>query len=191
MSERELERRLEQLPRDAWQLPDPPPAPFPARGGGAPRGRLVLRPAVVTVLSLALLAAGLVIGLAIRTGEEGGEGVRPVVQRVELRPFGGRGAGAHGTVAIERGSGAAGSTAVVRMGGLRPSARHDFYELWLIGRDGAVVSLASFRVPASGRRELRVALPVARGRFTFVDLSREPDDGDPAHSTHSVLRGPV
>jgi hypothetical protein len=28
-------------------------------------------------------------------------------------------------------------------------------------------------------------------RFSVVDISREPQDGDPAHSTDSVLRGPL
>jgi len=79
----------------------------------------------------------------------------------------------------------------VRLAGLRPSSRGDFYELWLLGRDGELVSLGSFRVPASGRADLRVRMPVDPARFSFLDVSREPPDGDPDHSTVSVLRGPT
>jgi hypothetical protein len=38
---------------------------------------------------------------------------------------------------------------------------------------------------------VEVELPVDPGRFSFFDISREPADGDPGHSTDSVLRGPV
>ena len=36
-----------------------------------------------------------------------------------------------------------------------------------------------------------VRLPVPVTDFRYIDVSREPDDGDPAHSGDSVLRGPT
>ena len=54
-----------------------------------------------------------------------------------------------------------------------------------------LVSLGSFRVPASGTAEVDVPLPVPVRDFAYVDVSAEPDDGDPAHSGASVLRGPT
>ena len=56
---------------------------------------------------------------------------------------------------------------------------------------GELVSLGSVRVPESGRATVEVQLPVDPGRFEFLDVSREPADGDPSHSTISVLRGPT
>jgi hypothetical protein len=45
--------------------------------------------------------------------------------------------------------------------------------------------------PEAGRTTVDVELPVDPRRFRFFDVSREPADGDPAHSTISVLRGPA
>ena len=108
--------------------------------------------------------------------------------RVQLEPVGGRGEGADGVANVEP---RPGGRATLRLAGLRPSARGDFYELWLLGADGELVSLGSLRVPGSGRAALDIELPVDPGRFRFIDLSREPADGDPSHSTISVLRGPI
>jgi hypothetical protein len=34
-------------------------------------------------------------------------------------------------------------------------------------------------------------MPVEEDDYTYVDLSREPRNGDPAHSGHSILRAPT
>jgi Anti-sigma-K factor rskA len=174
----DLERHLEQLPREGWHPPAPPPAPWP--GERPRRTRRTLVPALAGAL---LLCAGISIGLLASGGGNGSDG-NPV--RATLSPVGGRGAGASGVVELRP---RAGGTARVALSGLRPSTRTDFYELWLLGDDGGVVSLGSVRVPASGRARLMVDLPVDPRRFRYLDVSREPADGDPSHSTISVLRG--
>jgi anti-sigma-K factor RskA len=216
----ELERQLSALPPEAWDRPVPPPPPWPvdrpdprrvrsadpaARAwrrrlrrapstDTSPRRRLlVLRPLRAALASVALLAAGLGAGLLIGRGEDpalrGSEPPRGVESlRVQLEPVGDRGRGAAGAVTL---AGRAGGSASVRLTGLRPNRGGDFYEVWLLGDDGELVSLGSVRVPASGRAELRVQLPVDPGRFRYLDISREPADGDPGHSTDSVLRGPT
>jgi Anti-sigma-K factor rskA len=215
----ELERQLGALPREAWDRPIPPPSPWPAdpvrsarrrrllpadpvrpaRRRGLPpadpfrparrRRLLVLRPVAVAFASLALLAIGLGAGLLLDGGggeSPGGPGTASL--RVELQPVGDGSRGADGVVTL---AGRAGGSATARLSGLRPSEGGDFYELWLLGDDGELVSLGSVRVPPSGRAELRVPLPVDPNRFRFLDVSREPADGDPSHSTDSVLRGPT
>lgn len=63
-----------------------------------------------------------------------------------------------------------------------------YYELWLLGGDDdGMVSLG----PISGQERVDVPPAVDTSRFSVVDISREPLDGDPAHSTDSVLRGPL
>ncbi|WP_432491865.1 anti-sigma factor [Kineococcus gypseus] len=59
-------------------------------------------------------------------------------------------------------------------------------EVWLLDADGGLLSLGTL----TGER-LQVALPesVDLARFAVVDVSREPLDGDPGHSSDSVLRG--
>ena len=108
--------------------------------------------------------------------------------RVELEPLGEAPLRATGVADLDP---QAGGTATVKLDGLRPSAGGDFYEVWLLGSDGELVSLGSVRVPESGSATLEnIQLPVDPERFQFLDVSREPADGDPGHSSDSVLRGP-
>lgn len=61
-----------------------------------------------------------------------------------------------------------------------------YYELWLLTPDGSgLVSLGP--VAGAGRHEIPNA--VDTDLYSVVDISREPSDGDPSHSTDSVLRG--
>jgi anti-sigma-K factor RskA len=143
----------------------------------------MLRPLRAALAGLALFAVGLGAGLMLAGREERAPAEGSL--RVELEPVGG-GRGAAGLVTI---AGGAGGSATARLSGLPPSERGDFYELWLLGADGELVSLGSVRVPGSGRAELRMQLPVDPGRFRYLDVSREPGDGDPGHSADSVLRG--
>ena len=63
-----------------------------------------------------------------------------------------------------------------------------FYEVWLLDLDhGRLLSLGPLRPDGT------YALPGGTdvGEYPTVDVSVEPDDGDPGHSGTSVLRGPV
>jgi anti-sigma-K factor RskA len=187
----DLARRLEELPREAWDRPVPPPAPWPAEtpAPAARRRRLVLRPLGALAATVALLAVGVGGGLLLAGDDDAPVGTQVAPDRVELKPVAGRAQGAAGVVSLEP---QAGGTATVKLSGLRPSKSGDFYELWLLGDGGELVSLGSVRVPASGRATLEnVQLPVDPERFRFLDVSREPGDGDPGHSSISVLRGPA
>ncbi len=196
MSERSLDevvQRLERLPPEAWDRPAPPPAPWPPSQPWRIRTRgfvLRLRPLPAALAAAVLLALG--VGAGLLAGGEGDDGEPPAAPgggaQVALAPVDGRGGGASGKVSMER---SPGGTATVKVDGLPPSSRRDFYELWLLGADGRLVSLGSFRVPRSGAAEVRVPLPVDPRRFDFLDVSLEPDDGDPAHSKVSILRGPT
>jgi anti-sigma-K factor RskA len=185
----DIARRLEELPREAWDRPVPPPAPWPAEAERARRGRsLVLRPVLAVAASALLLVAGLLAGLALWGGDDGGDGSSVAAQKIELRSIGRPNAGAAGVAEL---TSRPGEDASVRVSGLRPSADGEFYELWLLGDKGKLVSLGSFAVPKSGVAELKVPVPVDAKGFRFLDVSREPADGDPAHSGNSVLRGPT
>ena len=173
--------RLERLPAEAWDAPPPPPlALAPARPA---RRRLVLRPLAAAACALALLAAG--AGLGTLLDRDGGAGAP--VRTIALAPLPGAG-DAGGRVELSR-SGAAPLTLRVR--GLRPVARGRFYELWLLGPRGELVSLGSFTVDRAGHATLALPLPVDPRRFRSFDVSVEPADGDPGHSGDSVLRGPT
>jgi len=194
VSDRSLDdvaRRLEELPREAWDRPVPPPPPWPAEAAArAPRRqRLVLRPLAALAATVLLLAAGVGAGLLLAGDEDPSRTPTGSRDRVQLRPVDGRAQGATGVVSLDP---QAGGSATVELSGLRPSKSGDFYELWLLGDGGELVSLGSVRVPASGRATLEnVQLPVDPERFRFLDVSREPGDGNPGHSSISVLRGPA
>jgi anti-sigma-K factor RskA len=179
--------RLEAIEPAAWDPPEPPPPVVPdvAREPSAPRWwqrRLTLRLAPAAALAAVLLALGVGAGLLARGGG-GDDGGRAVA----LAPVAPLGAGAQGTARFETSRG----RAVVHLAGLRPSRAGDFYELWLLNSPSDLVSLGSFRVPASGEVDVTVPVPADPARFSALDLSLEPPDGNPAHSKRSVLRAPL
>ena len=171
--------RLQELGPDEWR-PEPPPAlVLPPSGEAAPRRRaLTLRPlpALAAVLLLLALGAG---GALIATSGDPEPG-----RTLALAPLP-QGAGAEGKLRLAR----TGGRATLAVSGLAPSRRGEFYELWLLTPPGDLVSLGSFRVGAGGRATLEVPLPVDPARYRFLDVSVEPDDGDPSHSSRSILRG--
>jgi anti-sigma-K factor RskA len=64
-----------------------------------------------------------------------------------------------------------------------------FYEVWVINPDdlSQMYSIGALGPDAAGRFSLPSTVDL--DRYSVVDISIEPDDGDPTHSTHSVLRG--
>lgn len=61
-----------------------------------------------------------------------------------------------------------------------------YYELWLLTPEGdGLISLG----PVGPQATVEIPPAIDTDRFSVVDISREPQDGDPAHSTDSVLRG--
>lgn len=72
---------------------------------------------------------------------------------------------------------------------LPPQEAGQYYEAWLLGPDDRLLALGALR--ASGTTELLVPEGVDLADYALLDVSREPDDGDPAHSGDSLLRGPL
>jgi hypothetical protein len=159
--------------QDELGLADAAPAPV------AP-ARTWRRPA----LSAAALAtaAAVVVGLAV-SGVLPGTGERPVdgpsAPLLALGPV-----PASGEVVLAAGSG--GRSLRVDTEGLpQPDG---LYEVWLVDLEaGRLVALGT--LDDDGRAELAVPAGVDLSDYPEVDVSLEPDDGDPQHSGDSVLRG--
>ena len=49
--------------------------------------------------------------------------------------------------------------------------------------------LGAFRVGPDGRADVELPIPVTPSRYRYFDISLQEDNGDPAHSGNSVLRG--
>lgn len=187
--------RLDELPGEAWAPPEPPPLRMPedafekptTKPRRAPRLRLptlTLRPAAAAGLTALLLAVGVGGGVLIggeSSGSPGG-GTDLVLSRIDDGP-----AGAHGDVILAGGD----QSATLQIAGLEPAGPARFYEFWLLDGDGRTIALGSFPVGADGEAQVDVPLPVDPSRYRYFDISLQEDNGDPAHSGVSVLRGPT
>jgi hypothetical protein len=155
-----------------------PPRPLQPSEPSPPRGR---RSPVVILLPLLLLAAvvALIVALA-GGGEDEGENTRgqPASQsagkHVRLEPIAPSRANGDATLDGDR------LTLTVR--GL-PKGR---YEAWLYN---SVIDAAPLKTLNGSK--LTVSLPDDVDRYRYVDISREPADGNPNHSGQSVLRVPL
>ena len=170
--------KLEHVPAEAWEDPEPPPLAMPAPAPVRSRRRLVLRPLVAAACAVVLLAGGIGLGVLL---DRDPEPATPLA----LQPVGDLDPAASGGVGVSA------DGATVRVSGLRPTDGDEFYELWLLGEDKRLVGLGSFRVGADGAATIQVPLPVDPNAFDYFDISLEPGDGDPGHSGVSVLRGPA
>ena len=160
----------------ADERPAAPVVPLPAPR--SPRGRRWLPVAAALLVGI---AGGLSAGLALDGREAGGNDPAPAtVAQAELEPLAGTGTGSARVLAVGDHRELA-----VDVSDL-PDPGTGFYEAWLLSADGGLVSLGAVVGSAA-----RVPLPagVDLERFAVVDVSREPLDGDPGHSSDSVLRG--
>jgi anti-sigma-K factor RskA len=193
--------QLADLPAEVWEAPDPPPLvlpdgaarPAPSEAGDAKRPArrrrlptLTLRPLPAAGLAAVLLAVGVAGGLLFNAGGGSGEpeaGATDVVlTRIDDGP-----SGAHGDVLVAGDQ----RRARVDVSGLDPSGSGHFYELWLLDKDGRMIALGTFQVGADGRAEVELPIPVTPSQYGYFDVSLQEDNGDPAHSGISVLRGPT
>jgi anti-sigma-K factor RskA len=200
---RPLVTRLEELPPEVWEAPEPPPLTLPeeavpntpaetaaterpARRRGLRLPTLTLHPLPAAGLAAILIAVGVAGGLLLG-GNGGSEGVRAGASDLMLARIDDGPAGAHGDVRLA----ADRRRAEVDVSGLDPSGPRRFYELWLLDADGRMIAIGAFRVGADGRAEVEVPIPVTPSRYRYFDVSMQADNGNPAHSGVSVLRGPT
>jgi hypothetical protein len=99
--------------------------------------------------------------------------------QVALTPLG-NAKGARGTASLTRG----GKRLQVKASGLRAGA----YQIWLYDSVIDTVSLTKVR---GTKLALDLKLPRNASHYRYVDISREPADGNPNHSGASVLRAPL
>jgi hypothetical protein len=164
---RETTRALAGLELAHWRLEPPPPlAEAPAPAAPAPRRRRRRR------LVLAMAAAAVLAVFAVRQP--------PPVVEVRLRPL----AGVSGSAGVEIEGDRAGDH-------LPPSPAGTHYEAWLQDASGAMISMGSFTVGPAGDVRAEMTIAADATRYRLVDVSLEPDDGNPAHSGRSVLRGAI
>jgi Anti-sigma-K factor rskA len=141
------------------------------------RWRLALAAVLVTV---AAVGTGLVVGRAL------GPRPAPVAATVTLQHLDAP-ASARGKATV-RAKGATRQMELVTIGLPEPPPDH-FYEIWLLQPStNKMLALGVLPPSGSGSYSITAAL---MSQFSAVDVSLQENNGDPAHSEVSVLRGPV
>ena len=179
---------LAALPQEEWPAESAKPRAPTGAAEGRREERRPHRRRLVGVVVVGLLL-GAIVGFLVWGGDsDNGSGAekapaKPPARKVSLAPllpgFPGR-----GTASIE-GTGP-GARLVVRLRGLPP--REDAYAVWLYNSlTDARLMYSAVGTSIDGNR--RVGVDPAR--YRFVDVSREPIDGNPNHSGASVMRVPV
>jgi anti-sigma-K factor RskA len=187
---RHVAAQLRALGPEEWEPAAPPPLRAPVAEQHAPverrrarrRGRfapgLVLRPALAAAAVLALVVLGTALGALIA----GGDGRPRAGREVALAAVGDGPRGAHADARLRS------TTMRLTVSGLPHVGAGGFYEVWMMRDATHLVALGGFRVGADGGARVDLPVTASPRRFPVLDISREPADGDPAHSGHSVLR---
>lgn len=180
---------LDSLPDELWEVPDPPPLRHPgseSRHEDSPGiferllGSISLPVPAVAAAALALAAAGAFIGVTLSdSGSDEFDGDQQIV----LSSLGGEPFSGTAQVSADQ------SSLRLDVSSLEPSSDSDLYELWLLTPPAELVSLGTFKVDDDGSGSVEVPLSIPVSDFELLDVSREPIDGDPGHSSDSVLRG--
>lgn len=181
---------LEQIPGEVWDPPKPPRLRHPDAAAKSPlfarladwfRGPVGVSAPVLAGAAALVLLAGVALGAGLFGGSSGEEG--PAGPALALDAVGA--SSGSGEARVEDG----GQRLRVSVEGLAASGEDDFYEVWLLTKPDKLVSLGTFRLEDAGEGEVSVPLPVNVSTYEHIDISLEPLDGDPSHSSDSVLRG--
>jgi hypothetical protein len=138
------------------------------------RSRLLV--AAAALLVGAGIGAGAVAWSGAGVGDDGSS-----VAGATLDPLAGSDASGTATVLDRNGA------RVLRVSLRAPAPGSGYYEVWLAEPD--LQHMVAVGVVHGGTAELELPDALDVASYSFVDVSLEPLDGDPAHSTDSVARG--
>jgi len=177
---------LAEVPAEPEPEPEPEAAPEPEQPAQSRRSRFML--ALLGGLSITLVV---VVILALTGSDD-----EPVSEPGSPPAADGGGGGGNGALEPVAGSKATGKAAIsggdsprlsIAVKGL-PNPPSGGYVVWLYD---SVTDARSVAGTARGTFDLRARLPGDYRRYRFIDVSREPADGNSAHSGQSVLRIPL
>jgi anti-sigma-K factor RskA len=66
---------------------------------------------------------------------------------------------------------------------------NEYYEMWYYAEDGGRISCGTFRVGPEGDTTVNLTAPATAKHYPEIEVTREPDDGDPGASGDEVLKG--
>ncbi len=73
--------------------------------------------------------------------------------------------------------------------GLPELRKDEYYELWYAKQDGGRISCGTFRAQQGGQTTVNLTAPANAVSYPEIEVTREPDDGDPGSSGEKVLVG--
>ena len=65
----------------------------------------------------------------------------------------------------------------------------EYYEMWYYAEDGDRISCGAFRTGPEGRTTVNLTAPATARDYPEIEITREPDDGNPEASGEEVLEG--
>jgi anti-sigma-K factor RskA len=73
--------------------------------------------------------------------------------------------------------------------GLPELHKGEYYELWYAKEDGGRISCGTFRAQQGDQTTVNLTAPANAVSYPEIEVTREPDDGDPSSSGEKVLVG--
>jgi anti-sigma-K factor RskA len=73
--------------------------------------------------------------------------------------------------------------------GLPELRKDEYYELWYAKERGGRISCGTFRAQQGGQTTVNLTAPATAVSYPEIEVTREPDDGDPGSSGEKVLVG--
>ena len=139
------------------------------------RGRWRLWVPAAALLAIAVLGAGLLWALT----EDSSEGI-PMTTTAPASEGGGEVSGeiSGGNLQIE-----------LVVWGLPELRKDEYYELWYAKEDGGRISCGTFRAQPGDQTTVNLTAPANAVSYPEIEVTREPDDGDPGSSGEKVLVG--
>jgi anti-sigma-K factor RskA len=67
--------------------------------------------------------------------------------------------------------------------------KHEYYELWYAKEGDGRISCGTFRAQQGGQTTVNLTAPANAVSYPEIEVTREPDDGDPGSSGEKVLVG--
>jgi anti-sigma-K factor RskA len=65
----------------------------------------------------------------------------------------------------------------------------EYYEMWYYAEGGDRISCGAFRVGPDGQTTVNLTAPATASDYPEIEITREPDDGNPGASGEEVLEG--
>jgi anti-sigma-K factor RskA len=73
--------------------------------------------------------------------------------------------------------------------GLPELKKNQYYEMWYYAEDGGRISCGTFRTGPEGGATVNLTAPASARSYPEIEVTREPDDGNPESSGDEVLKG--